>query len=86
MSVDDEFDSGDGDDPDRQEVDESRGVEVVTVADEQGRGVYLTCAAQLPPAALVEGLLDLLGQVTRAALARPGATRAGELGLGDDVF
>jgi hypothetical protein len=62
------------------------GVEIVTLADEGGRGVYITCGADVSPADLVESVLDLLGQVTRAALARPHAERAGELGLGEDVF
>lgn len=74
------------DESESRELGDSAGVEIVTLADEQGRGVYLTCSADLPPQDLVEGLCDLIAQVTRAALSRPSAMRAGELGLGDDVF
>lgn len=79
-------------DGDSDAADESRslgggvGVEIVTLADEQGRGVYLTCSADLTPQELVEGLCDLLTQVTRAALSRSHAERAGDLRLGEDVF
>jgi hypothetical protein len=62
------------------------GIEVVTLSDGLGKGVYVTCGAEVSPADLVEGLCDLLAQVTRAALTRPAATRAGDLGLGEDVF
>lgn len=64
----------------------NEGVEVVTLADEGGRGVFITCGADVSPADLVEGVLDLLGQVTRAALARPHVERVGDLGFGEDVF
>ena len=62
------------------------GVEVVVVSDEAGHGIYVMCAAHVAPADLVEGLCGLLAQVTRAVVARPQATRAADLGLGDDVF
>lgn len=87
-------DSGEGDDmggfgddfnegPDSEGVE---GVEIVTLADELGHGVYLTCGAETTPEALVEGLCSLLAQVTRAAITRPQVKRAADLGLGDDVF
>jgi hypothetical protein len=65
---------------------EADGVELVSVADEGRHGVYVTCMADIAPADLVEGLCNLLTQVTRAVLARPEAKRAGDLGLGEDVF
>lgn len=78
--------NGDDSAPGGQTPEAEGWVEVVTVADEGGRGVYLTCGADVSPADLVEAALDLLGQVTRAALARPQVTRAADLGLGEDVF
>ncbi len=63
----------------------SAGVEIVVVTDEQGRGVNLSCVADISPAGLVESALNLIQQVTRAALSNPAATRAGDLGLGEDV-
>jgi hypothetical protein len=62
------------------------GVEVVVVSDEAGHGIHVTCAADAAPADLVEGVCNLLAQITRAVVARPRATRAADLGLGDDVF
>jgi hypothetical protein len=68
-----------------QDADE--GLEVVTLADEKGLGVYVTCSADLSPADLVAGLCDILGRVAEAALERrPGSARAGDLCLGEDVF
>jgi len=61
------------------------GVEIVVVADSQGRGVYVTCGAHVDPVNLVAGLCDLMEQITRAVVARPHVTRAGDLGLGEDV-
>ena len=62
------------------------GVEMVVVSDEAGKGIYVSCAAGIAPADLVEGVCNLLAQITRAVVARPQATRAADLGLGDDVF
>ena len=61
------------------------GVEIVVVTDEQGRGVNLSCVADISPADLIESALNLIQQVTRAALNNPAATRTGDLGLGDDI-
>ncbi len=61
---------------------ESSEVEIVTVSDSAGRGVYVSCGAEVTPADLVAGLCDLIAQVTRAVLADPRATRAGDLELG----
>lgn len=58
------------------------GVEIVTVSDSAGRGVYVSCGAEVAPVDLVAGLCELLAQVTRAVLADPRATRAGDLELG----
>ncbi|MDQ3817552.1 MAG: hypothetical protein M3362_07675 [Acidobacteriota bacterium] len=77
---------GTGAPEDSDSLESDEGVEIVTLADEGGRGVFITCRAEVSPADLVQGVLDLLGQVTRAALARPHAERAGDLGLGEDVF
>ena len=82
----DQAGKGNGSARDEEPLGVAEGVEVVTLADESGRGVYLTCAADLSTTDLVEGLCELVAQVTRAALARPEAKRAGDLGLGDDVF
>ena len=82
----DPMNGGNGSTTDEPAPKSDNGIEVVTLSDGLGKGVYVTCAAVVPPADLVEGLCDLLSQVTRAALARPGATRAGDLGLGDDIF
>lgn len=64
---------------------EGPGVEIVVITDEQGRGVNLSCVADVSPADLIESALNLVQQITRAALDRPTATRAGDLGLGDDA-
>lgn len=61
------------------------GVEIAMVTDEQGRGVNLSCVADVSPADLKESALNLVQQVTRAALNNPQAKRAGDLGLGDDI-
>jgi hypothetical protein len=87
---DDIIDLGNVDEPTRQPADEQAdtavdGVEIVVITDEQGRGVQLACAADLSPADLVESALNLIQQVTRAALNNPTAARAGDLGLGEDV-
>lgn len=58
------------------------GVEIVTVSDSAGRGVYVSCGAEVAPADLVAGLCELIAQVTEAVLADPQATRAGDLELG----
>ena len=76
------IDLGDVDEPSEEKP---AGVEIVVVADEQGRGVHLSCVADLSPADLIESALNLIQQVTRAALNNPRATRAGDLGLGEDV-
>ncbi len=65
---------------------EREGVEIVSVVDSEGRGVYVSCRADLTPGDMVAGLCDLIAQVTRAVLANPQATRAGDIGLNDDVF
>lgn len=59
-------------------------VEIITVADGGGRGVFVSCGVNLTPGDLVAGLCDLIAQVTQAALDHPQATRAGDLDLGDD--
>jgi hypothetical protein len=74
-----EMESGDAGD-----VAASPGVEIVVITDEQGRGVNLSCVADVAPADLIESALNLIQQVTRAALNNPSAKRAGDLGLGDD--
>lgn len=84
MSVDDESNGRDGADSSTPE--QTRGVEIVTLSDEGGRGVYLSCAAELSPIDLLEGLCDLIAQMTRAIVSRPQVERAGDLGLSDDVF
>ncbi len=61
------------------------GVEVVVNTDEQGRGVNLPCVADVSPADLIESALNLIQQVTKAALNNPTATRVGDLGFGDDI-
>ena len=61
------------------------GMEVVVVADEQGRSVHLSCVADLSPVDLIDSALNLIQQVTRAALNNPPAMRVGDLGLGEDV-
>lgn len=66
------------------DVDASPGVEIVVITDEQGRGVNLSCVADVSPADLIESALNLIQQVTRAALRNPTVKRAGDLGLGDD--
>lgn len=76
---------GDVDASEAEPAGTSKGVEIVVVTDEQGRGVNLSCVADVTPADLIESALNLVQQVTRAALNNPTATRAGELGLGDDV-
>ncbi|MBA3765851.1 MAG: hypothetical protein H0W99_02465 [Acidobacteria bacterium] len=75
-----EVESDDGD----ADVASSPGVEVVVITDEQGRGVNLSCVADVSPADLIESALNLIQQVTRAALRNPSAKSAGDLGLGDD--
>ena len=69
-------------------VDNAEGVEIFTVADELGCGVYVSCAADTTPADLVAGLCDLISQITQAVIAQPEAKRAGDLELeemdGDD--
>ncbi|MBA3441475.1 MAG: hypothetical protein H0T92_16575 [Pyrinomonadaceae bacterium] len=82
--MDEEPEQENGSTPDEQSP--AGGVEVVVVSDEAGRGIHVTCAADAAPADLVEGLCDLLAQVTRAVVARPRATRAADLGLGNDIF
>ena len=77
------IDLGEVDEPSEEKP--AAGIEVVVVADEQGRGVHLSCVADLSPADLIESALNLIQQVTRAALNNPTATRAGDLGLGADV-
>ena len=62
----------------------SPGVEIVVITDEQGRGINLSCVADTKPADLIESALNLIQQVTRAALNNPTARRVGDLGLGDD--
>ncbi len=62
-----------------------QGIEIFTVADDLGYGVYVPCKADVPPANLIEGVCNLLAQITRAAINRSQATRAGDLGLGEDV-
>jgi hypothetical protein len=64
---------------------ESEGVEIFTLSDELGKGVYVSCKADTSPADLIEGLCNLLSQITRSALESPKVTRAGDLGLGDDL-
>ena len=59
-------------------------LEIITVADGEGRGVFVSCGVNLTPGDLVAGLCDLIAQVTRAALTHPQAMRAGDLDLGDD--
>ncbi|MEJ7713743.1 MAG: hypothetical protein WKF84_28825 [Pyrinomonadaceae bacterium] len=65
-----------------KEDSQTNGVEIVTVGDSAGRGVYVSCNADVAPADLVAGLCDLIAQVTKAALADPRADRAGDLELG----
>ncbi len=62
-----------------------QGIEIFTVADDLGYGVYVSCKADVPPANLIEGVCNLLALITRAAIDRPQARRAGDLGLGEDV-
>ncbi len=69
---------------DADDVAASPGVEIVVITDEQGRGVNLSCMADVSPADLIESALNLIQQVTRAALRNPTVKRAGDLGLGDD--
>ncbi len=69
---------------DAGDVAASPGVEIVVITDEQGRGVNLSCVADVSPADLIESALNLIQQVTRAALRNPTVKRAGDLGLGDD--
>jgi len=73
----------DGDEP--SEPTSSAGVQIVVVTDEYGRGVNLSCVADVSPADLIESALNLVQQVTRAALNNPAATRAADLGLGEDI-
>ena len=85
---DDEFAAGNGQanaDEDAGAGAGAEGIEIVSVADEGGHGVYLSCAAQVRSEDLLSGLCDLVQQVTRAMVANPGAERAGELGLGDEL-
>lgn len=63
----------------------SAGVEIVVITDEQGRGVNLSCVADVSPADLIESALNLVQQVASAMRRNPTAKRAGDLGLGDDV-
>ena len=72
----DEF-NGDNGDP------SSDGVEMVVVSDESGRGVFVSCGAQLAPADLVAGLCEIISQVTKAVIERPHISHAGDLNLGD---
>ena len=51
------------------------------VADELEYGVYISCDGKILPADLIEGLCNLLAQITRAALSHPAAARAADLGL-----
>lgn len=74
-----------GDPDESSESTASSGVEIVVITDEQGRGVNLSCMADLSPADLVESALNLIQQVTKAAMNNPTATRAGDLGLGEDI-
>jgi hypothetical protein len=71
-------------DADEERTDRAPGVEIVVITDEQGRGVNLSCVADVKPADLIESALNLIQQVTRAALNNPSAKRVGDLGLGDD--
>jgi hypothetical protein len=87
MSTDDgQSNGGNGAGQDEQAAESQEGVELVTVQDENGKGIYLSCAAETSPQDLVDGLCALLSQVMRAVVARPQAKRVGDLGLGDDVF
>ena len=74
----------DGDEPSEERA-PSAGIQIVVVTDEYGRGVNLSCVADVSPADLVESALNLVQQVTRAALKNPAATRAADLGLGEDI-
>lgn len=60
------IDLSDVDEPSREKP--AAGMEVVVVADAQGRGVQLSCVADLSPADLIDSALHLIQQVTRAAL------------------
>ena len=92
MNIDGEFESGNGTSPDEQAADaddadiDNQGVEIFTLADELGHGVYVSCQADVSPIDLLEGICNLLSQVTRAALNHPQVKRAGDLNLGEDVF
>jgi hypothetical protein len=70
---------------DADDVAASPGVEIVVITDEQGRGVNLSCVADVSPSDMIESALNLIQQVTRAALRNPTAKRVGDLGLGEDV-
>ena len=65
---------------------ERGGVEIVSVVDSGGLGMYVSCHADIATGDMVAGLCDLIAQVTRAVLANPQATRAGDIGLDDGVF
>ncbi len=63
------------------------GVEIFSVSDDLGLGVYVSCAADTAPTDLVAGLCKLISQITEASLLHPEITRAGDLPLGnDDAF
>ncbi len=79
----DDFDISD-EDEDVINASKGEGVEIFTLSDELGKGVYVSCKADTTPANLIEGLCNLLSQITRSALESPTIKRAADLGLGDD--
>ena len=94
MTEDDDFSNGNGASSDGESVDRddkdkepvADGVEIFSVSDDLGLGVYVSCAADTTPADLVAGLCGLISQITQASLLHPEITRAGDLPLGDDAF
>ncbi len=65
------------------------GVEIFSVSDDLGLGVYVSCAADTAPTDLVAGLCKLISQITEASLLHPEIKRAGDLPLGgndNDAF
>jgi hypothetical protein len=63
----------------------SASVEILVIRDEQGPVVNLSYVADTGPADLIESALNLIQQVTMAALNNPTSMRAGQLRLGDDT-
>ena len=55
------------------------------MADEQGQSVHLSCVADLSPMDSIDSALNLIQQVTRAALNISPAMCIGDLGLGEHV-